>query len=59
MTDPIIGYNFFTDAIRRPIYSDGDRQYVYDPDGERIYGLWMIPEEDRCDLPVIVDMPNQ
>jgi hypothetical protein len=23
--------------------------------GERVYGLFLIPDEDRCDAPVIVD----
>jgi hypothetical protein len=30
-------------------------QYVLDDDGERVYGLWFIPAEECCDLPLIVD----
>jgi hypothetical protein len=36
------------------VYSDGARQFVVE-DGERGYGLYVIPDEDRCDLPLIVE----
>jgi hypothetical protein len=35
------------------VYRDGDRQFVVE-DGERVYGVYVIPEEGRCDLPLIV-----
>ncbi len=45
----------FTDGTRRPIYTDGNRQWTYDNDGERVYGIFLLSEEDRYDLPVIVE----
>jgi hypothetical protein len=40
---------------RLPVYADCDRQFVVE-DGERIYGLFVIPEEDRCDVPLILNV---
>jgi hypothetical protein len=53
--DPIISYRNFVDGTRRPIYDDGRMQYVINDEGERVHGIFMIPEEERCDLPVIVE----
>ena len=55
MPDPIIGYVDFVDGSKRPIFDDGQTQYVINDEGERVHGIFMIPEEERCDLPVIVD----
>jgi hypothetical protein len=38
----------------RPVFADGEWQYAIN-EGERVYGLFILPEEDRCDAPVIVD----
>jgi hypothetical protein len=54
MTECVIGEARFVDGATRPVYLDGERQYVID-EGERVYGLFIIPEEDRCDAPVIAD----
>jgi hypothetical protein len=43
------------DGTRRPIYLDAKGPYVLDDNGERVYGVWLIPEEECVDLPVIVD----
>jgi hypothetical protein len=47
------------DQARRPIYKNAEGQYVLNDDSERVYGLYFIPEEETCDLPVIVDGPGQ
>jgi hypothetical protein len=54
MNKRIIGRARFVDGITRPVYLDGERQHVTD-EGERVYGIFLIPDEDRCDAPVIVD----
>jgi hypothetical protein len=36
----------FTDGTTRPVYADGDRQYV--EEGERVYGVWLVPEADEA-----------
>ena len=54
MSEKIIGRARFVDGTTRPVYLDGERQYVLD-EGERVYGWFVIPEEDPCDAPVIVD----
>ena len=51
--DPIIGDCHFADGAMRPIYDDGRRQHVRDDNGFRVYGVWLIPE-DEPDLPLIV-----
>ncbi len=54
MSERVIGHARFVDGTSRPVYLDGERQYVID-EGPRVYGLFIVPEEDRCDAPVIVD----
>ena len=54
MSKRVIGHARFVDGTMRPVYPDGERQYVID-EGERVYGLFLIPDDDRCDGPVIVD----
>ena len=44
--DLIIGHCQFADGAMRPIYDDGQRQYVNDDDGYPVYGVWIIPEEE-------------
>jgi hypothetical protein len=52
MPNRIIGSRLFVDGTRRPIYEDAAGQYVRDDDGERVYGVYLIPEEEglRCSL---------
>ena len=52
MSEHVIGRARFVDGTTQPIYLDRERQYVLD-EGERVYGLFILPEEDRCDAPVI------
>jgi hypothetical protein len=57
MPDPIsepICRTLFTDGVWRPVYeSPGDRQYVIDDDGQRLYGVWYVPPD--ADPPLIVE----
>jgi hypothetical protein len=39
----------------RPVFDDGDRQYVIDDDAGRVYGVWYIPR-DAADEPIIVGL---
>jgi hypothetical protein len=49
----------FTDVMTRHVYEEGDRQFVFDNDGRRDYGVWFIPREE-CDTPIVVgdDLPE-
>ena len=42
----IIGYREFVDGTRRPIYLDAHGQYVLTDDGERVDGVYLVPEEE-------------
>jgi hypothetical protein len=59
MIGQIIGYREFVDGPRRPVYEDASGQYVLDDEAERVYGVYLIPEEERCDPPVIVDRATE
>ncbi len=52
-----VAYRLFTDGSRRPVYDDGERQWVEDDDN-RVYGVSFIPRE-VCDTPIVVgdDLP--
>jgi hypothetical protein len=53
MPDPIVAYVEFVGGAMRPVYEEpSGRQYVYDNDGERVYGVWFIPRE-KCDRPTV------
>jgi len=54
MDGELLGHVPFTDGARRPVYGEADRQYTCDNDGEKVYGLFLIPWEECSDLPVIV-----
>jgi hypothetical protein len=41
----------------RPVFEDGDRQYVIDDVGNRVYGVWFVPRDD-ADTPLVVDTGN-
>jgi hypothetical protein len=55
MMGKAIGDRLFVDGTRRPIYEDAHGQYVLDDDRERVYGVYLIAEDDGCDPPVIVE----
>ena len=55
MDHEIIGNVKFTDGIARLVHLDGDRRYVFNPDGKPVYGLWIIPAELATDTPIIVN----
>jgi hypothetical protein len=47
----IVGRVPFTDGVTREVYKDSDgRQWVTGYDGERVYGVWMMPPDE----PVII-----
>lgn len=55
MTDSIIAYIWFADGVKRPVYQSADgRQYVVDDEGEKVYGVWYIPPEERTGPDIIV-----
>ena len=59
-TDRIIVHRLFVDGARRPVYSEPDgHQYVIGYDGEKVYGVWILLEENECDLPLIVEGPER
>src|SRR5258706_3915961 len=47
-----IAFVQFTDGMR-PVYEENGRQFTYDNEGERVYGVWYIPP-DECIIPMIV-----
>jgi hypothetical protein len=51
----VLGYRSFTDGSTRLVYADARGQYVFDDDGNRVYGVYLVPEEEWADVPVIVD----
>jgi hypothetical protein len=39
-----VGRRLFTDGLERDVYEDAEgRQYVPDPDGVKVYGVWLWP----------------
>lgn len=54
--DPIVAYIWFTHRVQRAVYQQPDgRQYVLDDEGEKIYGVWYIPPEERTGPDIIVE----
>jgi hypothetical protein len=53
MSERIIGRRLFTDGITRPIFEDERGQFI-EEGGEWVDGVWLLPEEDQADTPVIV-----
>jgi hypothetical protein len=44
MSDPIKGERLLTDGITRPVLAARDgREYVIDGDGQKVFGLWLVP----------------
>jgi hypothetical protein len=56
-----LGARQFIDGTTHPVYrSDDGRQYVFDDDGEPVYGVWLHPDEYQ--EPVIIkamDLPER
>ena len=49
-----LGHRLFADGARRPVYTEPDgRQYVLGYDGEKVYGVWLVPAEEPY-LPIVV-----
>jgi hypothetical protein len=48
------GRQLFTDGVPRPVYEDERGQFI-EEDDERIDGVWLVPEEDLADTPVVVE----
>lgn len=52
VNDPILGRRLFTDGVMREVYLGEDgRQRVIDPDGKKVHGVWLAPDEVEPDLP--------
>jgi hypothetical protein len=47
----IIGYREFADGTCRPVFEDASGQYIVGEDGERIFGYWLVPEEEEPGSP--------
>jgi hypothetical protein len=54
MTPKVVGHRQFTDGVTRPVYEDERGQFI-EEDGDRVDGVWLVPEEDGADTPVIVE----
>ena len=51
-SDRVIGRRLFTDGLERDVYEDAEgRQYVFDEDGERVYGQWLWPADESFVVP--------
>jgi hypothetical protein len=57
MRPQVIGHRLFTDGASRPVYQDERGQFI-EEDGVRIDGVWLVPEDDQADVPLIVADPN-
>jgi hypothetical protein len=55
MPEPVLGHRTFTDGSTRLVHADARGQYVFDDDGNRVCGVYLVPEEETADLPVIVE----
>jgi hypothetical protein len=51
MMDRVVGRRLFTDGIEREGYEDdSERQYVFGPDSEQVFGQWLLP----ADKPLVI-----
>jgi hypothetical protein len=49
--DRVIGRRLFTDGIERDVYEDAQgRRYVFDGDGQKVYGQWLLPAYEPMGL---------
>jgi hypothetical protein len=59
LPDQLIGYRLFTNRARRPVFQQDDGwQYVIDDDGNKEYGLWLIPEDEPSIIVQGQDQPG-
>jgi predicted RNA-binding protein YlxR (DUF448 family) len=42
----VIGEREFTDGVVRLVYEDDQGQYVLDPDGKMVRGVWLLPPDE-------------
>jgi hypothetical protein len=43
----LVGRVLFTDGVERDVFEDADGwQWVTSYDGERVYGVWMMPADE-------------
>jgi hypothetical protein len=54
MSERVIGQRRFTDGVTRLVYEDERGQYIVE-DGKRIDGVWMPPQEEEADVPLVLD----
>ncbi|MBM4071394.1 MAG: hypothetical protein FJ271_21020 [Planctomycetes bacterium] len=58
ITDPIVAHVWFTDGAKRAVYRESSgRQYILDDDGDKVHGVWYIPEEELIEPDAIVESP--
>lgn len=51
----VIGAATFVDGSTRLVFETGDgRQFVFDDDGQRVYGVWYRPK-DEADEPIMIE----
>ena len=58
MIGQVIGYRMFPDGALRIIYEDNQGQYIVNDDGQRVYGVWFIPDMGAFKLPLTLDWPT-
>ena len=50
-----IGHREFTDGQIRAVHVDDEgKQYVFDNDGQPLYGVWIGPDTSDADPPIIL-----
>jgi len=55
MSEEYIGKRRFVDGETRLVFKDERGQFVLDDDGQPVYGVWLVPEGDAVDEPVVVE----
>ena len=54
-THRIVGRRLFTGGIEREVYEDASgREYVFGPDGGKVFGQWLLP----ADEPLVIGPPK-
>ena len=47
MIAKFIGHQHFVDDTERSVFENENGQFVWDDDGEQLYGVWLRDEEDE------------
>jgi len=55
MSEQYIGKRRFVDGETRLVFEDERGQFVLDDDGAKVHGVWLVPETDAADEPVVVE----